>query len=38
MTIKALVFDAYGTLYNVQSVSAITNEAFPGYGDYITQV
>lgn len=38
MTIKALVFDAYGTLYDVQTVSAVTNKAFPGYGDYITQV
>lgn len=38
MTIKAFVFDAYGTLYDVQSVSAITEEAFPGQGTYITQV
>lgn len=38
MSIKALVFDAYGTLYDVQTVSAVTDEAFPGYGDYITQV
>lgn len=38
MTIKAVVFDAYGTLYDVQSVAAITEDAFPGYGDIITQI
>jgi 2-haloacid dehalogenase len=38
MTIKAVVFDAYGTLYDVHSVAKITDEAFPGYGDMITQV
>ena len=38
MTIKAVVFDAYGTLFDVQSVAAATEAAFPGHGDYITQV
>jgi 2-haloacid dehalogenase len=38
MTIKAVVFDAYGTLYDIQSVAAVTEDAFPGYGDIITQV
>ncbi|HWZ37027.1 MAG TPA: haloacid dehalogenase type II [Bradyrhizobium sp.] len=38
MTIKAIVFDAYGTLYDVQSVADVTEEAFPGYGEIITQV
>lgn len=38
MALKALVFDAYGTLYDVQSVAAVTDKAFPGYGNYITQV
>ena len=38
MTIRAVVFDAYGTLYDVQSVADVTEEAFPGYGDIITQV
>jgi 2-haloacid dehalogenase len=38
VTIKALVFDAYGTLYDIQSVAAITDEAFPGYGEIVTQV
>jgi 2-haloacid dehalogenase len=36
--LKALVFDAYGTLYDVQSVADVTEEAFPGYGEIITQV
>ncbi len=38
MTIKALVFDAYGTLYDVQSVAAVTDEAFPGHGEMISQI
>ena len=38
MTIKAVVFDAYGTLYDIQSVAAITEEAFPGYGEIVTQI
>jgi 2-haloacid dehalogenase len=38
VTIKAVVFDAYGTLYDVQSVAAITDEAFPGYGEIINQI
>ena len=38
MTIKAVVFDAYGTLYDVQSVAAVTEQAFPGYGEIITQI
>jgi 2-haloacid dehalogenase len=38
MTIKAVVFDAYGTLYDIQSVAAVTEAAFPGYGEIITQV
>jgi 2-haloacid dehalogenase len=38
MTIKAVVFDAYGTLFDIQSVAAVTEEAFPGYGDIITQI
>jgi 2-haloacid dehalogenase len=36
--IKAVVFDAYGTLYDIQSVAAVTEEAFPGYGGIITQI
>jgi 2-haloacid dehalogenase len=38
MTIKAVVFDAYGTLYDIQSVAAITERAYPGYGDLVTQI
>jgi 2-haloacid dehalogenase len=38
VTIKAVVFDAYGTLYDIQSVAAITEQAFPGYGEIVTQV
>lgn len=38
MKIEAVVFDAYGTLYDVQSVAAVTEEAFPGYGSAITQI
>src|SRR3954451_2327151 len=36
--IKAVVFDAYGTLYDIQSVASVTEQAFPGYGDIITQI
>jgi 2-haloacid dehalogenase len=38
MTVKAFVFDAYGTLYDTHSVEAATEAAFPGWGSYITQV
>ena len=38
MNVKAVVFDAYGTLYDVQSVADVTEETFPGYGEIITQV
>lgn len=37
MTIKGFVFDAYGTLYDVQSVSGVISAAFPEYSEYITQ-
>jgi 2-haloacid dehalogenase len=38
MPFRAVVFDAYGTLYDIQSVAAVTEAAFPGHGDLITQV
>ena len=38
MPFKAVVFDAYGTLYDVQSVAAVTEQAFPGHGDIVTQI
>jgi len=37
MAIKALVFDADGTLYDVHSVYAKTEELCPGKGDLISQ-
>jgi 2-haloacid dehalogenase len=38
LPVKAVVFDAYGTLYDIQFVAAITEQAFPGYGDIVTQI
>lgn len=38
MSISAVVFDAYGTLFDIQSVAAVTEQEFPGYGEMITQV
>lgn len=38
MSIKAIAFDAYGTLYDIQSVSQVTEQEFPAHGDLITQV
>lgn len=38
MTIRALVFDAYGTLYDVQSVLAKAEALCPGRGELISQV
>jgi 2-haloacid dehalogenase len=38
MAITTAVFDAYGTLYDIQSVATVTEEAFPGHGDIITQL
>jgi 2-haloacid dehalogenase len=38
VTIAAVVFDAYGTLFDIQSVATITEEAFPGYGEMVTQI
>jgi 2-haloacid dehalogenase len=38
MPINTVVFDVYGTLYDVQSVALITDDAYPGYGEMITQV
>ncbi|MFZ0476528.1 MAG: haloacid dehalogenase type II, partial [Halobacillus sp.] len=35
--IKALVFDAYGTLFDVHSVGKECNEIFPNKGDEISQ-
>jgi 2-haloacid dehalogenase len=38
VTVKAVVFDAYGTLYDIQSVADVTEQAFPGYGEIVTQI
>jgi len=38
MTNNTVVFDAYGTLYDVQSVYAKIEELCPGKGDLVTQV
>jgi 2-haloacid dehalogenase len=38
VTIRAVVFDAYGTLFDIQSVASITEQAFPGYGEIVTQI
>lgn len=38
MTVRAVVFDAYGTLYDVQSAAGVIDEAFPGRGEVITQI
>jgi 2-haloacid dehalogenase len=34
---RAIVFDAYGTLFDVHSVVALANELFPGQGDALSQ-
>ena len=36
--IKALVFDAYGTLFDVHSVLARCEEVFPGHGTNLTTI
>lgn len=38
MTIKAFVFDAYGTLYDVHSIHAVAEDAYRGRGEVITQI
>jgi 2-haloacid dehalogenase len=38
MPVRALVFDAYGTLYDVQSVLAKAEALCPGKGEVITQI
>ena len=34
--VKALVFDAYGTLFDVRSVGSRCEETFPGHGPAVT--
>ncbi|RKE35389.1 2-haloacid dehalogenase [Paraburkholderia sp. BL23I1N1] len=35
---KAVIFDAYGTLFDVHSVIAAAEQMFPGYGDALSQL
>jgi 2-haloacid dehalogenase len=36
-SVDALVFDAYGTLFDVQSVAALAERIFPGHGSALAQ-
>ncbi len=36
--IEAVIFDAYGTLFDVHSVVSVADKAFPGYGHKISQI
>jgi 2-haloacid dehalogenase len=36
--IKAVIFDAYGTLFDTQSVIGVLEATFPGRGGYLTQI
>jgi HAD superfamily hydrolase (TIGR01493 family) len=36
--VKAIAFDAYGTLFDVFSVTALGEELFPGKGDALAQL
>jgi 2-haloacid dehalogenase len=38
MAIRALVFDAYGTLYDIQSVRRVADDLFGAKGELITQL
>ena len=35
---KAVVFDAYGTLFDVHSVASLAEQLFPGKGDALSQL
>ena len=35
--VRALVFDAYGTLFDDRSVVSVCDEVFPGYGDSLSR-
>lgn len=36
--VEAVIFDAYGTLFDTRSIVGTVEEAFPGRGDYLTQI
>ena len=38
ITIKALVFDAYGTLFDPLSVASLCDELYPGHGSALSQL
>ena len=38
LSIDALVFDAYGTLFDVQSVATLAERLFPGHGMALSQL
>jgi 2-haloacid dehalogenase len=38
MKIKAVLFDAYGTLFDVYSVAALGEQLFPGHGERLSQL
>ncbi len=38
MAMRALVFDAYGTLYDVESVTSVADPVFPAYNGIIAGV
>ena len=38
MTVKAIIFDAYGTLFDVYSISALAHRLFPGKGDALAEL
>lgn len=35
---RAVIFDAYGTLFDVHSVVAAAEQLFPGHGDVLSQL
>src|SRR5688572_22915232 len=38
MSLQCLVFDAYGTLFDVHSVARLAEEIFPGHGARLSQL
>ena len=36
--IESIAFDAYGTLFDVYSVGALSEELFPGYGKAVSEM
>ncbi len=37
MTVEAIAFDAYGTLFDVYSIEHVAEEVFPDYGKAISE-